>query len=99
MKVDKNSLKLMKKCEDEEIATQGMGACQVLLEEMDRGNIDREIFEGDDPDESYIQMAQRITPNDVPRVLDMAFKMRQEPNVSPEMKNAANRLIRAIEAL
>ncbi|MGB9936654.1 MAG: hypothetical protein ACPK7O_02955 [Methanobacterium sp.] len=99
MKLDENSLKLMKKCEDTEVASQGMGACQVMLEEMEKGDIDRSIFEGEDPDESYIQMAQKITPNDVPRVLDMAFKMRQDPNVSPGMKNAANRLIRAIEAL
>jgi hypothetical protein len=28
----------------------------------------------------------------------MALKMKQDPNVSPELKNAANRLIRAIEA-
>ena len=96
MPVDENELKLMKKCEDPEIATEGMGACQVLLEEMDRENL---AFEGDDPDESYMEMAQKITPNDVPRVLEMAFKMKENPDVSPGLKNAANRLIRAIEAL
>ncbi len=91
-----NELKLMKKCEDPEIASEGMGACQVLLEEMDRENI---TFEGDDPDESYMEMAQKIQPQDVPRVLEMAFKMKERSDVSPGMKNAANRLIRAIEAL
>ena len=96
MPVSENELKLMKKCEDPEIATEGMGSCQVLLEEMDRENI---TFEGDDPDESYMEMAQKITPNDVPRVLEMAFKMKENPDVSPGLKNAANRLIRAIEAL
>ncbi len=99
MELDENALKLMKKCEDKEIATQAMGVCQVMLEEMDKGNIDRELIEMDDPDESYMQMAQRIAPEDVPKVLHMAFKMKERPDVSPEMKNAANRLIRAIEAL
>lgn len=95
MQMDENELKLMKKCEDKEIATQGMGACQVLLKEMEKEDIK---FEGDDPDQSYIQMAQNITPEDVPKVLNMALKMKQSPDVSPELKNAANRLIRAIEA-
>lgn len=94
MELDKNSLKLIKKCEDKEVDTSVMGACTVLLEEMDRGKIDL----GEDmPDESYVQMAENIAPEDVPLVLKMAFKIKQRPNVSPEMKNAANRLIRAIE--
>ena len=96
MPMSENDLKIMKKCENPEIASEGMGACQVLLKEMDKENI---VFEGDDPDESYMQMAQKITPNDVPRVLEMAFKMKENPDVSPSLKNAANRLIRAIEAL
>ncbi len=96
MPMNENELKLMKKCEDPEIATEGMGACQVLLKEMDKEDV---TFEGDIPDESYMEMAQKITPNDVPRVLEMAFKMKENPDVSPGLKNAANRLIRAIEAL
>lgn len=99
MQMDENALKLMKKCEDKEIATQGMGACQVMLKEMEKENIEPRMFEEDLPDETYMQMAQKITPNDVPKVLNMAFKMKERPNVSPGMKNAANRLIRAIEAL
>lgn len=97
MELDENALKLIRKCEDKDIATQGMGACQVMLEEMEKGDIDTEFMEMDDPDESYIQMAERIKPEDVPKVLKMAFKIRQSPSTSPEMKNAANRLIRAIE--
>lgn len=96
MPMTENELKLMKKCEDKEIATQGMGACQVLLEEMERENI---TFEEDIPGESYMEMAQKIKPEDVPRVLEMALKMKERPDVSPELKNAANRLIRSIEAL
>lgn len=97
MELDENALKLIRKCEDKDVATQGMGACQVMLEEMEKGDIDIEFMEMDDPDESYIQMAERIKPEDVPKVLKMAFKIRQSPSASPEMKNAANRLIRAIE--
>lgn len=100
MQLDENSLKLIKKCEDKEVATQGMGACQVLLEEMDRGKIDPELVDylrGEEKDASYIEMAQKIAPEDVPKVLRMAFHIRRSRNTSPEMKNAANRLIRAIE--
>ena len=96
MELDENSLKLIKKCEDKEIDTSVMGACTVLLEEMDRGNVD---LGEDQPDESYIHMAETIAPEDVPRVLKMAFKMKERSDVSPGMKNAANRLIRAIEQL
>ena len=96
MELDENSLKLIKKCEDKEIDTSVMGACTVLLEEMDKGEIN---LGEDQPDESYIHMAQNIAPEDVPNVLKMAFKIKERPNVSPGMKNAANRLIRAIEAL
>ncbi|MGZ7068654.1 MAG: hypothetical protein ACXVHT_10150 [Methanobacterium sp.] len=95
MPMNENELKLMKKCEDKEIATEGMGACQVLLEEMDKENIK---FDEDIPNESYMEMAQKIKPEDVPRVLNMAFKMKERSDVSPGLKNAANRLIRAIEA-
>ncbi|MDI6723384.1 MAG: hypothetical protein QMD61_01920 [Methanobacterium sp.] len=97
MELDENALKLIRKCEDKDVATQGMGACQVMLEEMEKGDIDTEFMEMEDPNESYIQMAERIKPEDVPKVLKMAFKIRQSPSASPEMKNAANRLIRAIE--
>ena len=99
MQMDENSLKLMKKCEDKEIATQGMGACQVMLKEMEKENIEQGMFEEDLPNESYMQMAQKIRPEDVPKVLNMAFKMKERSSVSPGMKVAANRLIRAIEAL
>ncbi|MGF7117078.1 hypothetical protein [Methanobacterium oryzae] len=101
MELDENSLKLMKKCEDKEIATQGMGACQVMLKEMEKGDIDKEFMEylrGEEKDASYIEMAQKIAPEDVPKVLRMALKMKERSGVSPELKNAANRLIRAIEA-
>lgn len=100
MELDENALKLIRKCEeDKEIASEGMGACQVMLEEMDKGNVDTEFMKMDIPGETYMEMAQKIRPEDVPMVLRMAFKMKENPKVEPGMKNAANRLIRAIEAL
>lgn len=96
MELDENALKLIKKCEDKEIDTSVMGACTVMLEEMERGEIDL----GEDmPDESYIHMAENIAPEDVPQVLKMAFKIKERGGVDPELKIAANRLIRAIEQL
>ena len=92
--LDENAKKLMKKCEDKEIATQGMGACQVLLEEMESGN----VVLNDETGQSYIQMAQNIAPKDVPEVLRIAFIVRDSGDITDtEVKNAAARLIRAIE--
>jgi len=97
IRLDENAKKLIKKCEDKEIDTSVMGACRVLLEEMDRGNIG--FTSEDRPDESYIEMAQNIKPEDVPKVLIMAFKIKKRNKIEPELKIAANRLIRDIEAL
>ena len=94
--LDENAKKLIKKCEDNEIDASVMGACRVLLEEMDREQVE---FEDENPDESYIQMAQTIEPQDVPKVLIMAFKIKKRGKIEPELKIAAGRLIRAIEAL
>ena len=94
--IDENAKKLIKKCEDKEIDTSVMGACRVLLEEMDRGEVE---FSDEKYDESYIEMAQTIKPQDVPKVLIMAFKIKGRSKTEPELKIAANRLIRAIEAL
>jgi len=96
MELDEDSLKLIKKCEDKDVDTNVMGACTVMLKEMEKGEID---LGKDMPDESYIHMAETIAPDDVPQVLRMAFKMKERKDVDPELKNAANRLIRAIEQL
>ncbi|MGZ7067651.1 MAG: hypothetical protein ACXVHW_07095 [Methanobacterium sp.] len=88
--------KLLKKCEEKKIDTSVMGPCKLLLEEMDRGEVD---LGEKDPDESYLQMAQEIEHIDVPKILMMAFKIKDRPNIEPELKVAADRLIRAVEAL
>ncbi|MEN6554218.1 MAG: hypothetical protein ABFC34_15170 [Methanobacterium sp.] len=94
--LDENAKSLIKKCEDNEVDTSTMGACQVLLEEMDRGN----VVLKDEPGESYIQMAQNIKKEDVPQVLRIAFIVRDSGDIDDtDVKNAAARLIRAIEML
>ncbi len=94
--LDENAKSLVKKCEDKEVDTSTMGACQVLLEEMDRGN----VVLKDEPGESYIQMAQNIKKEDVPQVLRIAFIVRDSGDIDDtDVKNAAARLIRAIEML
>ena len=92
--LDENAKNLIKKCENNEVDTSTMGACQVLLEEMDRGN----VVLKDEPGESYIQMAQNIKKQDVPQVLRIAFIVRDSGDITDtDVKNAAARLIRAIE--
>ncbi|MEN6291416.1 MAG: hypothetical protein ABFD07_05290 [Methanobacterium sp.] len=94
--LDENAKSLIKKCEDNEVDTSTMGACQVHLEEMDRGN----VVLKDEPGESYIQMAQNIKKEDVPQVLRIAFIVRDSGDIDDtDVKNAAARLIRAIEML
>ncbi len=95
--LDENAKKLIKKCKDKEIDTSVMGACRVLLEEMDRGEVN--FNDEDQPDGSYIEMAQNIKPRDVPKVLIMAFKIKERNKIEPELKIAAGKLIRAIKAL
>ena len=92
--LDENAKSLIKKCENNDVDTSTMGACQVLLEEMDRGN----VVLKDEPGESYIQMAQNIKKQDVPQVLRIAFIVRDSGDITDtDVKNAAARLIRAIE--
>jgi hypothetical protein len=92
--LDENAKKLIKKCENNEVDTSTMGACQVLLEEMDRGN----VVLKDEPEQSYIQMAQNIKQEDVPQVLRIALIVRDSGDITDtDVKNAAARLIRAIE--
>jgi C4-type Zn-finger protein len=100
MELDENSLKLIKKCEDKEVASEGMGACQVLLEEMDRGNV---VLE-DETGQSYIkktkEKSEGVTQEDVSNVVRIAFIVRDSDYITnKDVKTAANRLIRRIELI
>lgn len=88
--------KLLKKCENERIDKSVMGPCKLLLEEIERGEVN---LDEDDLDRSYLQIAKEIEPRDVPKILMMAFKIKERPNIEPELKVAADRLIRAVETL
>jgi hypothetical protein len=84
---------LMKKCEDTEDGTV-MGSCQVLLNMM----AEKDVMLEDDDKETYLQMAENLKPADVSKVLQVALKVRESGDIKdPDVKNAASRLIRAIE--
>jgi len=52
----------------------------------------------DKPNETYLQMAETLTPQDVPKVLELALKIRESGDITdPDLKIAASKLIRAIE--
>lgn len=91
--MDKKAEELMKKCETMEDSSV-MGSCQVLLDMMKEKDITLE----DDPNQTYLGMAENLTSKDVSKVLVLALKIRESGDIKdPELKNAASRIIRAIE--
>jgi hypothetical protein len=49
-------------------------------------------------DQTYLEMAENLKPSDVSKVLQLALKVRESGDIKDtELKNAASRLIRAIE--
>jgi hypothetical protein len=89
--MEKKTEELMKKCEgldDKDV----MGSCQVLLETMKEKNV---VIE---EDETYLEMVENLKPEDIRKVLSMALKVRESGDIKdPDVKNAASRVIRAIE--
>ncbi|MDP3065170.1 MAG: hypothetical protein Q8N08_00350 [Methanobacteriaceae archaeon] len=91
--MEQNADELMKKCENLDDGTV-MGACQVLLQMIDQKDVEIE----EDKDQTYLQMAENLKPKDVSKVLTLALKVRESGEIKDtELKNAASRLIRAIE--
>lgn len=96
MAMDEKNEKLMAKCEEMADDPTLMKECKALLETMDEKNVEME----DDPDQTYTNMVQNISPEDVPKVLEMALKIaRSGDTADPELKIAAERLIRTLEPL
>lgn len=97
--LDENAKELIKKCENNEVDTSTMGACQVFLEEIDRGNV---VLE-DEPGQSYIKKSKEtsgVTQEDVPNVVRIAFIVRDSGDITNrDVKAAANRVIRRIELM
>ncbi len=91
--MDKQAEELMKKCESMD-DTSVMGSCEVLLNMMK----DKNVMLEDDPNQTYLGMVENLTPKDVSKVLQLALKVRESGDITDtELKNAASRLIRAIE--
>ncbi|ADL59201.1 MULTISPECIES: hypothetical protein [Methanothermobacter] len=83
---------LLKKCEDID-SPDVMSSCRVLLELAAKKK--DEIPE---EDQTYLEMAENLKPSDVSKVLELALKIRESGDIKdPELKNAASKLIRAIE--
>ncbi len=102
--LDENAKQLIKKCEENEVDTSTMGACQVFLEEIDRGNV---VLE-DESGQSIIKksegqssgQSEGINQQDVPTIVRIAFIVRDSEDIENEdIKTAANRLIRRIEIM
>ena len=91
--MDSKSAELVKKCEENAGSGDIMGACKVMLE-----LIDKEKIKVEEEDQTYLEMASNLKPEDVQRVLRMALEIRESGDIKdPELKNAASILIRAIE--
>ena len=91
--MEKKAEELMKKCENMDDTTV-MGSCQVLLDMMKEKNVKLE----DDPEQTYLGMVESLSPKDLSKVLAMALKIREKGEIKDvELKNAASRIIRAIE--
>ncbi|MGB9978893.1 hypothetical protein [Methanobacterium sp.] len=92
--MDSVSAELVKKCEESAGSGDIMGACKVMLELVDKEKIKIEK----DRDQTYLEMAENLKPEDVQIVLKMALEIRESGDIKdPELKNAASILIRAIE--
>jgi hypothetical protein len=91
--MDKKAEELLDKCENIEDSSV-MGSCKVMLDMMAKEN----VVVGDNTRETYLQMAENLSPRDVPKVLQLALKIRESGDIKDtDLKVAASKLIRAIE--
>ncbi|AEG19160.1 hypothetical protein [Methanobacterium paludis] len=91
--MDEKAEELLNKCKEMDDASV-MGSCKVLLEMMNN----KDVKLDEDMDQSYISMAENLSPKDVSKVLSLALKIRESGDIKDtELKNAASILIRAIE--
>jgi predicted transcriptional regulator len=92
--MDVKTEELYKKCQENAGSGDIMGACKVMLELMDAKKLEIE----EEKDQTYLEMAENLKPEDVRKVLQMSLKIRESGEIKdPELKNAASILIRAIE--
>ena len=73
-----------------------MKECKLMLDII----VEKKIEIEDEPGQTYNNMVDNISAEDVPKVLEMALKIARNDKIKdPEIKNAAERLIRTLEPL
>ena len=93
---DKKTNELMVKCEAMKEDPALMKECKVMLDILAEKKVEME----DEPEQTYTNMVENISAEDVPKVLEMALKIARSDKIKdPEIKNAAERLIRTLEPL
>jgi len=87
---------LKKRCEKMKDDPTFMKECKFFLGIMEEKNVVME----DEPNQTYISMAESISPEDLPRVLEMALKIAKSSKITDiDLKIAAEKLIRTLEPL
>ncbi|MCE7698297.1 MAG: hypothetical protein K8E24_005485 [Methanobacterium paludis] len=93
---DEKTKEFMAKCEEMKDDPAVMKECKIMLDTMAEKKFEME----DEPEKDYTHMAQRISKEDVPKILEMALKIAKSGKIKdPEIKIAAERLIRTLEPL
>lgn len=93
---DKKTKELMAKCESMKDDPALIKECKIMLDTMSEKKVEIE----DDPKQKYTNMVENISSEDVPKVLEMALKIAKSGKIKdPEIKIAAERLIRTLEPL
>ena len=92
--MEEKNEKLMAKCEEMKEDPNLIKECQILLETMSEKNVEME----DESGQSYTGMITDISPEDVPKVLEMALKIARSTEIKDnDLKSVAERIIRTLE--
>ena len=93
---DEKTKEFMAKCEEMKDDPALMKECKIMLDTMAEKKFEME----DEPGQDYTQMAENISKEDVPKVLEMALKIAKSGKIKDtEIKIAAEKLIRTLEPL
>lgn len=91
-----NEEKLIKKCKENQDDPKLINECKIMLNTMAKKEV--QMSTDLDPDQSFINMAENIPSEDVPKVLEMAMRIAKSSEITDsDLKRDAERLIRAIE--
>lgn len=93
---DEKTKEFKAKCESMKDDPAVMKECKIMLDTMAEKKFEMEDKLGQD----YTQMAENISKEDVPKVLEMALKIAKSGKIKDtEIKIAAEKLIRTLEPL